>query len=108
MTASAVLRVLIDLDLVPEITPDGQSLSFPAGELTDELRAAVKANKPQILASIRESAAITAQLLDAAMRACDHWGDGPQSREQMRQDILNTPPHQRADLLAHFKHQYPS
>jgi hypothetical protein len=41
-----------------------------------------------------------------AWGACDHWGDTPQAREQMRQDCLNTPPNQRADLLAHFKSTY--
>lgn len=45
-------------------------------------------------------------LIAAAMRACDHHGDGPEAREQMRQDCINTPSHLQADLLAHFTEQY--
>ena len=45
-------------------------------------------------------------LIEAAMRACDHHGDGPEAREQMRQDCTDTPVHLRADLLAHFTEQY--
>lgn len=42
------------------------------------------------------------ELLDAAMRACDAWNDTALAREQMRQDVLQTPPHLRADLLDHL------
>lgn len=43
------------------------------------------------------------ELLEAAMRVCDAWNDSEAAREQMRQDLLQTPPHLRADLLEHFK-----
>lgn len=46
-------------------------------------------------------------LLPAAMRACDRHGDGEDARAQMRADCLATPPHLRADLLAHFAATYP-
>jgi len=45
-------------------------------------------------------------LLIAAMRACDHHGDGIQAREQMKRDCLATPLHLRADLFEHFKQTY--
>jgi hypothetical protein len=47
------------------------------------------------------------ELLDAAMRACDAWNDTAQARDQMRRECLETPPHLRADLLAHLTNQYP-
>lgn len=47
------------------------------------------------------------QLLQAAMRACDHWNDSDEAREEMRRQCLETPPHLRADLLEHFNRQYP-
>jgi len=47
------------------------------------------------------------ELIEAAMRACDHFNDGPQAREAMRQQCLETPAHLRADLLAHFTTTYP-
>lgn len=42
------------------------------------------------------------ELLEVAMRACDAWNDTALAREQMRQDVLQTPPHLRADLLDHL------
>lgn len=49
---------------------------------------------------------LTARVIAAAMRACDAHGDGPEAREEMRQDVLNTPAHLRADLLEHFQQTY--
>ena len=49
---------------------------------------------------------LTADLLKAAMRVCDHYGDGDAARAQMRLACLDTPPHLRADLLAHFTQTY--
>lgn len=45
-------------------------------------------------------------LLAAAMRACDHHGDGPEARAEMSRQCLRTPPHLREDLLAHFRTVY--
>jgi hypothetical protein len=42
------------------------------------------------------------QLLAAAMRVCDYWGDSDQARAEMVADIKATPQHLRQDLLAHF------
>lgn len=55
----------------------------------------------------RDAARLTEQLLAAAMRAADHHHDGDAAREQWRQDVLNTPPALRPDLLAHLNKQYP-
>lgn len=41
-------------------------------------------------------------LMNAAMRVCDLHNDGEKAREDMRADVLATPPHLRADLLDHF------
>jgi len=49
---------------------------------------------------------VTADLLKAAMRACDFHGDGPAAREQMRQDCQNTPARLQTDLLAYFARTY--
>lgn len=45
-------------------------------------------------------------LIKAAMRACDHHGDGPAARAEMSRQCLATPSHQRADLLDHFRNTY--
>lgn len=49
---------------------------------------------------------LSADLIKAAMRACDHWGDCDAAQAQMRIACLDTPPHLRADLLAHFTQTY--
>lgn len=53
-----------------------------------------------------ENRVLAAELMEAAMRACDAHGDGEQARADMRADIEATPPHLRGDLLAHFKQAY--
>ena len=47
------------------------------------------------------------QLLAAAMRACDQWGDSEDARAEMRRQIADAPPEHRAELLAHFLSAYP-
>jgi hypothetical protein len=42
------------------------------------------------------------QLLAAAMRCCDYWGDSDQARAEMVADIKAIPTHLRQDLLGHF------
>ena len=107
MTAEAILADLLERGIESTLTPDGAGIEVPAGVLTDAQRAAIRAHKPELIAAIQESARVTAQLLDAAMLACDHWNDSPAAREQMRQDCLRVPLRQRADLLAHFRENYP-
>ena len=46
-------------------------------------------------------------LLDAAMRACAHWGDSEAARQEMRRQIAEVPHEHRAELLAHFLSAYP-
>ncbi len=50
---------------------------------------------------------LMARLIEAAMKACDHHGDGEAGRQQMRDDCQATPQHLRADLLVHFQQTYP-
>ena len=45
-------------------------------------------------------------LLEAAERCCDHHGDDEAARQQMRDDLGQVPPHQRGDLLDHFRREY--
>jgi len=46
------------------------------------------------------------QLLAAAMRACDFWGDSQAARAEMVADIKATPHHLHQDLLDHFLSSY--
>jgi hypothetical protein len=78
-------------ELVPK--PIGWHQSAPAQDLR---LTPTRVNETRLLES----------LLTAAMRACDHHGDGRKAREQMKRDCLATPVHLRADLLAHFRQTY--
>lgn len=106
MTAEAVLSDLLACGIEPTVTTTGDGIIVPAGRLTAHQRGAILACKPELIALLLDTARITNELLAAAMRACDKWGDTPQAREQMQREVLDTPPHQRADLLAHFNDQY--
>ena len=106
MRVQTILTELWSEGVHIRLTQDGQSLAVPAGRLTPEQRATVLAHKPELLALLRNAHTTTVQLVAAAKRACDHWGDSPTAREQMRQDVASTPPHLRADLLQHFQDTY--
>lgn len=47
-----------------------------------------------------------AQLLATAMKACDFHNDSDAAREEMRQQVLETPNELRGDLLSHFSEVY--
>lgn len=50
---------------------------------------------------------LTARLIAAAMRRCDHFNDSDKARQDMREQILEIPPHQRQDWLDHFNKASP-
>lgn len=50
-----------------------------------------------------ENRMLSADLMEAAMLVCDLHGDDEKAREDMRQDVANTPFEQRADLLEYFR-----
>ncbi len=88
------------------LTPEHGLRVVPASRLTPEERALVLAHKPELVQFLLDAHATTTALIEAAMRACDHHGDGDAAREQMRRDCLDTPPHLQQDLLEHFKQTY--
>lgn len=106
MTAEAILADLLASGITPAVTPDGAGIVVPAGRLSPAQRAAILGHKSELIACVLDSARITSELLDAAMRACDQWGDSEEARDQMRRDILQSPYPLRHDLLQHFKAHY--
>lgn len=107
MTAETILFELLEFGITPSVTPDGNGIEVEAGLLNDAQRDAIRANKYELIACIQDAARITAQLLDAAMHACDYWHDSQKAREQMRLEILETKPEHRKELLRMFKTDYP-
>lgn len=106
MTAEAILFELLECGITPTVTPDGDGIEVEAGLLNDAQRAAIRANKYELIACIQDAAQIISELMTAAMRACDYWRDSPQAREQMRREILETRPEHREELLRMFKSDY--
>ncbi len=48
---------------------------------------------------------LTTRLIAAAMRRCDQFNDSPEARQDMREQVLEVPPHQRQDWLDYFNQQ---
>jgi hypothetical protein len=106
MDATAICRCLCSAGVC--LSTDGDKLlAAPASALNDDLRTLIRENKPALMRLLRDAHITTANLIAAAMRACDVHGDGEDAREQMRRDCLATPSHLRADLLAYFDEAYP-
>lgn len=55
MTAQAVLSELRQQGIEPTLTPDGKSIKVPADRLTDKQRAAILANKLDLIALLQEA-----------------------------------------------------
>ena len=108
MTPEAILADLIQCGIEPSVTPDKTGIVVPAGKLTEAQRAAVLGHKKELIAYLVESSRITARLLEAAMRRCDQFNDSDKARQDMREQILETPPHLRQDLLDHFMGRPPT
>ena len=51
---------------------------------------------------------LAARLMAAAMRRCDQFNDNEKARQDMREQVLETPPHLRQDLLDHFMGRPPT
>ncbi|VTY35602.1 Uncharacterised protein [Xylophilus ampelinus] len=109
-TPQSILEVLWAQGFTVELRPDGKLLVSPASTLHDSERDLLRANKPAIVAYLKECQAeaerLEEQLLAAAMRACDRWGDDDARREEMRRDCLKTPAELKPDLLRYFSEQY--
>lgn len=89
------------------IRSDGEKLLVsPVERLTDETRQLLREHKPELIAFVADAHKTTVQLIEAAIRACDHHGDIEKGRAEMRADCLATPLHLQADLLAYFREQY--
>lgn len=106
----SILEVLWAQGFTVELRSDESLLVSPASTLHDSQRKLLRANKPAIVAYLKECQAeaerLEGELLAAAMRACDRWGDDGARREEMQRDCLNTPAELKPDLLNYFTEQY--
>lgn len=107
MDAATILRKLYAAGVRLDLQQGDRLNASPASRLTDELRRLIRDHKPELVAYLTEAHQTSAELIEAAMRACDHHKDKPEAREQMRRECMDTPPHLRADLRDHFNQTYP-
>lgn len=106
MTPAEVCRAIYAAGMT--IRADGAELVLkPADRLTPALRELLLCHKPELIEFLFGAERTTADLIEAAMRACEHHGDGEAAREQMRQECRDTPLEQQADLRDHFRKEYP-
>lgn len=108
MTAQEILVALWTDGIAPRLAPDGKNLIVPAGKLTAGQRALLLAAKPELIEFLIEVRETTAAVMEAAMKVCDRYGDSPAAREEMRQQVLETPPHLRPNLRDHFLGKHPT
>lgn len=106
MTPNSILKRLWSAGVHLELAGNDRLFAKPADRMTDELRGLCRDHKAELIDFLQQAEATAQALIGAAMRACDAWNDSPESREQMRREVLETPPHQRADLLEHFRSAY--
>ena len=107
MTPQEILADLWASGITLRITADSANLAAPAGRLSAEQRALVLTHKAELLTFLQAAHATTAELIQAATRACDCHRDSEAARAQMRADCLALPLHLQDDLLEHFRQTYP-
>jgi hypothetical protein len=112
ITADHVLREASKAGLTLRLSGSGGINAAPAALITPSIRQLIKVNKavmmmaldsarPELTSPIAE-VNLERQLLAAAMRVCDYWGDSDQARAEMVADIKATSQHLRQDLLEHL------
>ena len=120
MSVGDVLKEVSRVGLTLRLTTLGGINAKPVDRLTPALRNLIKEHKADLSVilskqthmKLKEPKVVPAedeldgQLLEAAMRACDFWGDSQAARVEMVADIKATPHHLRQDLLEHFLYAY--
>ena len=102
MEPEKILTLLWGHGFHVSLTADDSLKVSPSSTLHPKLRELILANKTEIVALLGKAKETTSWLIEAAMQVCDRHNDSEAAREEMRQDILSTPPHLQQDLLDHF------
>lgn len=106
MSPHAVLTTLLSHQTPVRLAPDGVNLVIPGGTPA-HLVGLLRDNKTAVVAFLHAAHVTTEEVIEAAMRCCDFHKDGDHAREDMRQQVIETPDFLRPDLLAYFINQYP-
>ena len=120
MSVGDVLKEVSRVGLTLRLTTLAGINAKPVNRLTPALRDLIKEHKADLAVALSQQTKmknkepkvvptedeLDGQLLEAAMRCCDHWNDGPAARAEMVADIKATPQHLRQNLLDHFLSTY--
>ena len=109
---------LLSAGLTLSLTPERGLRVVPATSITPALRDLIRTSKAALVDYLRHVATNTDaaneafpaqadrelldEILKLAMRVCDSYGDSEQAREDMRQQVCETPSHLLPDLYEHF------
>ena len=112
MTVEQLLEEVCKAGLTLGLTDTGSIKVTPKELITPTIRELIKTNKSALVTALdcpstqpetpTDVVELERQLIEAAMRACDYWGDSAQARAEMVADIKATPRHLRQNLLEHF------
>lgn len=112
MTVEQLLEEVCKAGLTLGLTDTGSIKVTPKELITPAIRELIKSNKSALVTALvcpstqpetpTDAGELERQLIEAAMRACDYWGDSAQARAEMVADIKATPRHLRQNLLEHF------
>ena len=81
---------------------DGKVKASGSNEALAGLVPQLREHKPELIEFLQQAHITAAALIAVAMKVCDHHGDSQAQRDEMRQDILDTPHHLRQELLDYF------
>jgi hypothetical protein len=82
------------------------SIGRAIGHLPESANARSEITKPLPSVPVDEDHDLSRHLLEAAMLACDFWGDSQTARAEMVADIKATPSNRHQELLEHFLAAY--
>lgn len=97
-------------------TSCGNVKAAPTNLITPSIRRLIKSNKEALVlalapaenpaSALNTEAELERQLIDAALRACDYWGDSLEARAEMLADLRALPHDQRQGWLEYFLAAY--
>jgi hypothetical protein len=112
MIVEQLLEEVCKAGLTLGLTATGSIKVTPKELITPNIRELIKANKSALVTALdcpstqpetpTTIVELERPLIDAAMRACDYWGDSDQARAEMIADLKASPQYLRQALLEHF------
>ena len=91
MSAAVLIRQAFSAGVKLRIDDCGSLKAAGPSDTLREWSPRLRAHKSELLEFLQDAHASTAQLVEAAMRCCDHFGDSPGAREELEVGQLVPP-----------------